>query len=152
PPGLGQRAQNVGRPAAGGDADDHVPGPDAGLGHVLLAVLAAVLRLFAGAAEGPVAPGDDPLHLLWGHPKGRRALRRVQDSQPSARPRTDVKEPPPLGKGLYDHLDSLLDFGDLTPYSFRHAGILLVDDLQDLPGAPGVEIGIGRTSFGHQLI
>src|SRR5690606_11685097 len=82
-----QRTQCVGPTDAGDDADAHVAGFDTGLGHDLRDVLAAVLRLFAGAAEGTVASGYDATHLLRRHPKRRRAVRGLQIPRPSARPR-----------------------------------------------------------------
>ena len=110
--GLLDGADDVGRGARGGDADDGVLVVDVELLKVFPTLVGVVLGVFDGVAQGDVATGDEAYHPRGVHAKCGRDLAGVEDAETSRRAGTHVEDAAALFHAGNNLLDKLLNLGD----------------------------------------
>ncbi len=107
-PRVPKRAEDVGRSAAGGDADQCVfclaRGciSEAGRLEVVRAEFGRVFGGFAGGSERGVAAGDDGVKEIGRDGKGGRALAGIEDSETSAGSGADVEQAAAAAEAIGD--------------------------------------------------
>ena len=111
------------------------------------AVLRMVLRPFDGANQGPPAPGDDPLDQCGPDAERRRTLRGVKDAEPAAGAGADIEEAPARAEAIHDQVNRRGDTLALRADRLRHRPVLGVDQIDDLQGGKGVDVGASRIAF-----
>ena len=132
-------ADDVGRAAGGGDADDDVLARGAAAGDVALADLGRVFVHIRGARQSLRAPGHDVLHLLRRGGEGGRALGGVQRGDADRAAGADVDETSAVAEAAGDGVDDLGDLGQRLLDGGGYLGVFMIDDAGDFDGGFGVE-------------
>jgi len=149
--GVGESAENVGRAAGGGDADEGVGLGEAGLLEVAGTFFGGVFGVLAGEAEGAVAAGDESLEEVGRDGEGWGALAGVEDAEASAGAGTDVEEMAAAGEAGGDFVDGAGDGGELGADGGSDFRVFVVDELEHGEGGELVDVcGGGVAGFGGE--
>jgi len=137
---FGEAAEHVGRAAARGDADDAILRADVQGGDVLSAGGGVIFGAFHGGGDGPRPARDEGDDEFRRGAEGGRTFRRIEDPQPSRRPRADVDQPSARLHALRDGVNRGGDVRQFLRDSLRNAPILSVDHAHHLQRGDKVNI------------
>ena len=147
PVGLPDAAPHERRPAAGGDADEHVLFSDTSKTHRLGTGVGVVLGALDRAVQRRLATGDDALHLLRVDAKGGRAFAGVEHAQAAARASTAVEKPPPVLERITHPADHAHDFVFLAGDGGGELAVLIEKQVDGLAKRHAVELHRARVSL-----
>jgi hypothetical protein len=94
--------------------------------------LPIVFQAFISPKESFEPSGHDPLDPLRRDAEGGGKLRRIQNADPSARPRTYVKDTPAAFVRLYEGMNHSLNRFQFMAHCFRDAFVFLIHYPKDL--------------------
>lgn len=128
--GLVQGADDVGRSARCGDADDGVLGGDVAFHQFFPAAVDVVFSVLHGVAQGGVASGNESDDQRVGHAEGGRNLRSVEYAQSAAGAGSHVEDAASLLHAGHYQVDQFLYLGNRFLYGQGHFLVFGVDVFQ----------------------
>ncbi len=137
---MTKRPDDVGRPPAGGDADDGVTRPHLHRCQVCGALVRVILGTLHRGTQRPVATGDQSQHLVRMGVERGWALGRVQHSQPSRGPGTDVDDAATRGEPFGNGLDGRHDLGQRPLHRLGDAPVDVVHHVRQLSDVELIEV------------
>ena len=148
-----QGADDIGRAATHGDADDDVASRHAKFFEVAAAFAGIVLGAFDGVAQGPVATGDHPDHHALRHAEGRWAFGRIQHAKAPAGAGTQIDQPRAGLESGDDAIHRLGNLGKFLLHGGRDLAVFAVHGRQDLRRRHQVDLQRRRVArFRDELV